>query len=272
MTRLQQELQRLYLPLPAEGGASGAAAPSLIDAQGQVRAMVLTLAAPADWPTLWRVWNGVQADLGLPAPAIAVSGTDGHQLWFSLAEPVPAAQAQGFLAALCRHYLADIEPARLRAMPVANATPGQPPQHAEPVPAEIGNGGHWSAFVAPDLAPVFADEPWLDLPPSPDGQAQLLARLQPIRPGDLAQAWERLRPDPQAPLPTPGNDPAAGPAPAAATAPAAPPSDAPLAATGPWLDPRQFLLAVMNDQGIALGLRIEAAKALLAGSDGTATR
>ena len=32
-------------------------------------------------------------------------------------------------------------------------------------------------FVAPDLAALFADEPWLDLPPSSDAQADLLARL-----------------------------------------------------------------------------------------------
>lgn len=266
MTRLQQELDRLYLLRPAKGGAADPATPGLIDAEGQVRAMLLTLAAPPDWPTLWRVWNGVQADLELPAPAIAVSGTDGHQLWFSLAEPVPAAQARDFLEALCRHYLADIKPARLRAMPAAGLGPGQPLQHADPVPAEVGssgNSGHWSAFVAPDLAPVFADEPWLDLPPNPDGQAQLLARLQPIRPGDLAQALERLRPAAPmpAPLPKPGNDASANPARIATAAAAQNPT--PLAAAGPWHDPRQFLLAAMNDEGVALGLRIEAAKALL---------
>ena len=54
--------------------------------------MVLELTGPADWDVLSAVWRGVQADLELPAPAIAVSGTDGLQLWFSLEAPVPAAQ------------------------------------------------------------------------------------------------------------------------------------------------------------------------------------
>ena len=100
MNRLQSELHRLYL-----ADESG-----LLDEQGRVRAMVLELTGPADWDVLSAVWRGVQADLELPAPAIAVSGTDGLQLWFSLEAPVPAAQAQAFLAALCAHYLPGVAP------------------------------------------------------------------------------------------------------------------------------------------------------------------
>ena len=255
MNRLQRELHRLYVPAAASGEAPDATAPRLIDAQGRVRAMVLTLAAPADWPTLAPVWSSVQSDLDLPAPAIAVSGRDGHQLWFSLAEPVPAAQAQAFLGALCRRYLAEIKPARLSLMPSADAASAQPALHADLVPAEQPSTGHWSAFVAPDLAPVFADEPWLELPPNPEGQAQLLARLQSIRPGDFEQALARLWPAP-APVVAASDT-------TASDAAVAGPTDACLAAAGPWLDPRRFLLAVMNDSSVALALRIEAAKALL---------
>ena len=259
MNRLQRELHRLYIPAAASGEAPDTAAPRLIDAEGRVRAMVLTLAAPADWPTLAPVWSGVQADLDLPAPAIAVSGRDGHQLWFSLAEPVPVAQARVFLEALCRRYLAEIKPARLTLMPSAGADSAQQALHADPVPAEQPSTGHWSAFVAPDLAPVFADEPWLDLPPNPEGQAQLLARLQCIRPVEFGQALARLEP---ATAPAP----AARAAVASQAAVAAGPMSTPLAAAGPWLDPKRFLLAVMNDDSVALALRIEAAKALLPGS------
>ena len=97
----------------------------------------------------------------------------------------------------------------------------------------------WSAFVAPDLAPIFADEPWLDQPPSPEAQASVLARLQSIKPAALAAALARLRP--------------------------AAPSDRPPepVAAGPQLTPKAFLLAVMQDPTVALDLRIEAAKALL---------
>ena len=79
--RLAREFQRLYGPADAPAAAAGNA----------VRALVLDVARPADWRPLAAVWQGVQADLGLPAPAIVANGSDGLQLWFSLAQPVPAA-------------------------------------------------------------------------------------------------------------------------------------------------------------------------------------
>ena len=128
MNRLHTELHRLYLP-PAvaaaavDGGSASGDSPAgadLVDADGQVRAMVLELARPADWATLSAVWAGVQADLHLPAPAIAASGLDGIQLWFSLAQAVPVAQAApkpepvDEAAALARRdYLRDLEGGRL---------------------------------------------------------------------------------------------------------------------------------------------------------------
>lgn len=225
MNRLQSELHRLYL-----ADESG-----LLDEQGRVRAMVLELTGPADWDVLSAVWRGVQADLELPAPAIAVSGTDGLQLWFSLEAPVPAAQAQAFLAALCAHYLPGVAPRRLRLMPGT-----EPASHARLVPAPQGDTGNWSAFVAPDLAPVFADTPWLDIPPNEEGQSALLSSLGRIKVPAFEAASARLRP---------------------ATPPAA--KGAPGPAGGPGLDPERFLLQVMNDPSVALALRIEAAKALL---------
>src|SRR3954462_8092406 len=102
MTRLQSELDRLYPSVPA--GAD----------EAPVRALVLALRQPADWAELQPLWRGVQADLQLPAPAIAVSGTDAPQLWFSLAEPVPAPRARAFLEALRLRFLADVEPRRVQ--------------------------------------------------------------------------------------------------------------------------------------------------------------
>ncbi|MDH4393121.1 MAG: hypothetical protein QE285_17085, partial [Aquabacterium sp.] len=166
MTRLQLELQRLYLPLPLPGTAApGTAAPGagqLLAADGTLRAMVLELHGPASWAALSRVWQGVQAQLALPAPAIAVSGVDGYQLWFSLQQPVPAALAAAFLDALRQRHLADIPLRRLRMLPAAGTT-WQP----APVPARQADAEHWSAFVSQDLAPMFDDTPWLDMPPNP---------------------------------------------------------------------------------------------------------
>lgn len=236
--RLQAELHRLFHLPRAPGGPgtdTAAEATGPIEADGWLRAMVLQVARPADWDALSIVWRGVQADLALPAPAIAVSGTDGYQLWFSLAEPVPTAQATAFLESLRERYLGDVAAKRVSVLPASG------------VPSLQAQSGHWSAFVAPDLAPVFADEPWLDTPPSADGQADLLARLASIGPADFQATLARLRP--------------------AMRPPASPPppvkADARPGLSGTPPDPTRFLLDVMNDPGVALGLRIEAAKALL---------
>lgn len=97
MNRLQQELRRLYAPQADARLDLDLDARGLVDAQGRVRAMVLELARPANWAALSAIWGGVRADLALPAPAIAVNGSDGCQLWFSLLEPVPVPQAEAFL-------------------------------------------------------------------------------------------------------------------------------------------------------------------------------
>jgi hypothetical protein len=235
MTRLLSELHRLYLPAPQ--------AFSLIDAHGQVRAMVLELARPASWDALATVWREVQTDLGLPAPAIAVSGVDGFQLWFSLAEPCPASQAIAFLESLRLRYLSDIALERVGMMPTEDASEPLQLRHARWVPEQLGESERWSSFVAPDLAPVFADTPWLDIPPSPEGQADLLSRLGSIKQADFQKALERLAP--------------------AAVQSEAQSASGPVGAARTCQDPRQFLLDVMNNESVALGLRIDAAKALL---------
>lgn len=222
MNRLQSELQRLYLLPAAEGN----------DAAGPVRGLVMALSQPADWELLGRVWRGVQADLELPAPGIAVSGSDALQLWFSLQAPVSAARGADFLARLAGRYLGDVAPARLQLLPSAGAAT----HHAPRVPAQQPGTDNWSAFVSADLAPVFGDTPWLDIPPSAEGQADLLARLQPIEPAAFEAALQSLQPAMAAPTP---------------------------AASMADVDPRRFLQQVLNDANAPLALRVEAAKTLL---------
>ncbi|NML44163.1 hypothetical protein HHL11_10410 [Ramlibacter sp. G-1-2-2] len=199
MSRLQAEQQRLYEPGP--------------------RALVLS--ATTGWDRLGALWQGVQAGLALPAPAIAVSGSAGYQLWFSTAEPLAQARALEFLDALRQRYLADVPRDRV-SMTIG---PPLPPFEAAP--------DQWSAFVASDLAALFSDEPWLDIPPGAEAQAELLSRLKSMKTEDV----ERVL-----------------------AAPAAPAANT----QAPQQDPRSFLLAVMNDPAVAMHLRIEAAKALLA--------
>jgi hypothetical protein len=240
MTRLPFELQRLYQSPAAAGRPAGDLLADLIDAEGRVRAAMLELARPADWSAVAGIWRGVQSELGLPAPAIAVSGGDAYQLWFSLSEPTLVAEAQAFLEGLRRRYLAVLAPGRIRILPSADAAlPATTPPGAWRLPPWQVPGGLWSAFVAPDLAPIFADEPGLDTEPGADGQADLLSGLKSISSADFQTALGLL-----------GGGPAPSPSPSA---------PAGLRQT----DPRQFLLGVMNDDSVALALRIEAAKALL---------
>ena len=233
MGRLHTELSRLYLG-PAAEGDSAVDDSRLIDSHGLTRALVLGLARPADWEAMSRVWQGVQADLELPAPAIAVCGADGYQLWFSLAQPVTVAQAQDFLQRLCGRYLSAVAPRRITLSPAATG-------HTRLVPALQADTGQWSAFVSSDLAAVFADDPSLDLPPGEDNQADLLSRLKSIQPAELEAALQHLQPEETLPL---------------ASAPSTETNLTPR-------DPRSFLLAVMNDTAVPMALRIEAAKALL---------
>lgn len=211
--RAAAEFRRLYL----HGEGAG-----WTDAQGGVRAAVLELARPADWDRLGAVWRAVQAERGLPAPAIAVSGHTGVQLWFSFTRPGPAAAVHAWLLGLCQQHLADVAPQRLRLWPAADAA--EPPPEA---PGSEVQPGCWSAFVSPDLAPVFAETPWLEMPPGDEGQARLLADLRSIDPAVLQAA-------------------------PVAAEPARTDSD-----------PAAFLRSVMADPAAPLALRVEAAKALL---------
>jgi hypothetical protein len=205
-----------------------------------VRALVLEVLQPTGWDALARVWQGVQAELELPAPGIAVSGTDGLQLWFSLAAPIAPERAHAFLESLRARYLADTPPARVRLRP----DPAHPGRHAALVPAPQPATGDWSAWVAPDLAAIFSQTPWLDVEPGDEGQSALLRALRPASLAAFDAALERLALDA---LPARAPEPAAAPAEGHAA------ND----------DPRRFLLRVMNDENVALALRIEAAKALL---------
>jgi hypothetical protein len=220
-SRLHTELQRLFDTQP--------------DAEGRVRTLVLGISGPADWPALAAVWRGVQTELNWPAPAIAINGVDAFELWMPLQVAVSQDEARRALQHLCARYLSDVAPARWRLWPALYEGLCAPPQAQPQLHAATGR---WSAFVAPDLAAVFGDDPSLDLPPGDDAQAEVLARIQTIPAAD----WQRA---------------------IASAAPAAPPVSQPATTPMPQDDPRRFLLGVMNDATVDMVLRVEAAKALL---------
>lgn len=236
LPRLQAQWQRLYVSPSSPASQAWVDDAGLNDAQGRGRAVVLSVSRPADWALVSAVWQSVQSDFGWPAPAIAVSGVDGYQLWFSLEKAVAASDVQACLMQLCQRYLPDAAPGRIEVLPdlQVNALPGR----------EV-RSGQWSAFVAPDLAPMFADTPWLDIPPNPQGQAELLSQIQSIQPEQWQAALVQLRSSPSTKDALPVNQ---------VSAPATAPGEQ---------DPRRFLLRVMNDESVDLALSIEAAKALL---------
>lgn len=253
MSRLLAEFGRLYLvPLSADG-VSDVQGPAMVSASGTVRALVMELTQPPSWDVFSRVWHGVQSELGLPAPAIAVSGLDALQLWFSLAKPVATARGYAFLEGLQRHFLADVDTRRVRLKPAPNSLSTSPEAHARTVPALQEQTGNWSAFLAVDLVPIFAETPWLDIAPSEEGQAALLQGLGMIEPAAFDAAFDRLT---RATKPLPAS---AG----AAAACVGTPGHAPAVPLNLDADPRQFLTRVMQDASVPLALRIEAAKALL---------
>jgi hypothetical protein len=238
--RLTREFHRLYGPTDAVPPGP----------PGGVRALVLEVARPAEWRPLAAVWKGVQADLGLPAPAIAANGDDGLQLWFSLAEPLDADQARRFLDALRLRYLADV-PLHRVTLTAATVPPA--------LPAQQPTDGRWSVFLAADLAPMFEESPWLDGSPTEEGQAELLGRLASIAAAPWAAAQAQLQAQQLQTQARPESVPAA-PAKAAGAAPGPPPGSSAQTAA------QDFLLTVMRDETAALALRVEAAKALLAGA------
>lgn len=256
MSRLHSAFARLFLPDPTQAPPAAPTAADLLDAQGRTRALVLELAAPADWDLLRTVWQGVQADLGLPAPAIAVSGAEGIQLWFSASAPVPAADARRWLEALCRRYLPEVKAHRLRLFPRGDAAEvdGGAVLHAEPVPAVQPDGEKWSAFVAPDLVALFTETPWLDSEPGEEGQAALLERVGVMKAGWIEAGLGRG---------AAGGEVSDG---LALVSPSPAPSvelPATTARAGWRREAALFLQRVMNDDTAPLAVRVEAARGLL---------
>ena len=163
---------------------------------------------------------------------------------------MPRAEAAELLAQLQGRYMAEVRADRVRAWPAADASAAPPV-----CPPFAAGPERWAAFVTSDLPAVFGDDPALDFAPGADAQADLLARLRPITATPLRRARAVLAP-PDRPSP-PAVSP---PVPADTARPAL------LTAASPQVrhdEPRQFLLAVMNDAETPLALRIEAAKALL---------
>ena len=193
MHKLITELRRLYLPdgsadedlLARRMSGEDASAVKLVGAQGQSRALVIAFHKFEDgrdathWERLCVVANALQADLGLPAPAVSMGGDQGFFLWLSLEQPVAPGAAQQFLELLGAAYGVEVASA---AGSAALALP----------PCRHPDTGRWAAFIHPGLGASFVDESGLEMPPPLAGQAALLEHLQSISEQKFLQAMDLL--------------------------------------------------------------------------------
>ncbi|WP_295996999.1 hypothetical protein [Rugamonas sp.] len=228
MQKLIAELSRLYL-LPgqqryrlddagADQAAAGALSPALLEqhlrgaltvsielasADGQARALVMEFIGKTEtqrarhWDTLCLVANAMQEQLGLPAPAVSISGANGFGLWMSLETAVPVAQAQRFLRLLRAAYSPELENDEITLRPDDGAQ-ALAQDRAELPPCLNRSSQKWSAFINPGMGASFAEEPGLEMSPPPAAQAAFLEGLHSIGAAQFAQAMRTLQPQSQA--------------------------------------------------------------------------
>jgi hypothetical protein len=219
MEKLINELTRLYLAPEAATREALAQhtlgqttiAIKLTTADGLTRALAIPFRKTpgADearhWTRLCEVANALQAELGLPAPAVSIDGATAYYLWLSLETPVPASEAQDFLELLRQSRFPEIELA-----PDAATAPVYLPPCLNP------RTGKWAAFIHPGMGASFADESGLEMAPPLAGQVAFLEGLDSISEAQFRHALAVLQPA-QAVVPN-----------AAAAAPAAPAASVPV--------------------------------------------
>ena len=190
--KLAAELQRLYLIAPVPDALARQAV-TLATPEGLTRGAVLAfpkLSADREaghWERLCVVANALQEQLGLPAPAVSISGAGAFGLWLSLQAPTPVAEVQAFLELLCAAYCPEM---KLAADAAAAAVALPPCLRAET--------GKWAAFIHPGMGAAFAEEAGLDMAPPEAGQVGFLERLESIGAAQFAQALAQLQPVPVA--------------------------------------------------------------------------
>lgn len=203
MQKLISELTRLYLPAGTLSPAVLAQhllgqttlAVKLTTDHGLTRAMLIAFHKTGDgddaqhWSRLCTVANALQTELGLPAPAVSVSGANAYGLWLSLAAPVPAAQAQKFMDLLRKAYFPDMDLA-----PDSVSAPVELP------PCLHQSSGKWAAFIHPGMGASFAEDSGLEMAPPFAGQAAFLEGLQSISEAQFLHALDTLEPQAAPPM------------------------------------------------------------------------
>ena len=196
MQKLIAQLIRLYLPaeavlptvLASHLSGQHTVQTSLTTIDGMTRAMVVPFDKLVDgddaghWRLLCQVANALQAELGLPPPAVSITGDQGYALWLSLETPVPVGLAQQFVQLVRRAYGAHIEPG----LDVVTGPVELPP-------CVHRGSGRWAAFIHPGLGASFADESGLEMAPPLSGQVALLEHLDSISESKFMHALKLLQ-------------------------------------------------------------------------------
>ena len=134
----------------------------------------------AHWSALCELAGILQAEYGLPAPAVSISGADGYRLWLSFAAPISLTQGQQLLAGLRAVH---------GCVPVTDASAPVPLP-----PCLDAASGKWAAFINPGMGASFAEEPGLEMAPPLAAQAAFLEGLEPIGAEQFSQVLAELRP------------------------------------------------------------------------------
>ena len=195
MQKLISELTRLYLPADvfsrdvlAQRMLGQTASAIGLTSDDATRAIVIAFPKmqggddDQHWSLLCAVANALQAELGLPAPAVSVSGVDGYALWLSLEAPMPKVQAQAFLELLRTAYFPQIDPG-------VDAVGGP----VELPPCLNQDTGKWAAFIHPGMGASFADEAGLEMAPPFAGQSAFLEGLHGISAAQFQHALNTLK-------------------------------------------------------------------------------
>lgn len=207
MQKLIAQLSRLYLPAGAFSPEMLARhvlgqttlAVNLTSDDGWTRALMIPFCnvdggeEGPHWRQLCAVAQALQTELGLPAPAVSTSGSNGYGLWLSLQTPVSKAQAQRFLALLRTAYFPD-QDSSLDAI-------GGP---VELPPCLNPSSGKWAAFIHPGMGASFADESGLEMAPPFAGQAAFLEGLHGMTPAQFVHALALLEQGAATPAPASG--------------------------------------------------------------------
>lgn len=171
----------------------------LVTDQGLTRALLIDFQGAASgkgaehWSKLCEVANAVQEDLGLPAPAVSISGGKGYGLWLSLETPVPVARAQQFLHLLGEAYFPGNQLDAIVLRPDAGKPAGAATTLAELPPCVHQATGLWAAFINPGMGASFADEPGLEMAPPASAQVAFLDGLQSISVAQFTHALDLLQ-------------------------------------------------------------------------------